>query len=90
MTQEVFNKVHKGLPGYKGQSSLSAWIYRIATNTAIDRARTHAFKHDKTKDSLEKNKDPKNHDVWADKKEDLSDHKVIKEDMSDFVKIVTL
>ncbi len=86
LTQEVFNKVHKGLSGYEGKSSLTTWIYRIATNTAIDRTRTHAFKHDKTKDSLEKNKDLKNHDVWADKKEDPSDHKVIKEEMSECVR----
>ena len=46
LTQEVFSKVHRGLPGFKG-GGLSAWIYRIATRTAIDRARTRAFKADR-------------------------------------------
>ncbi len=44
LTQEVFNKIHKGLPKFKGESKLSTWIYRIATNTAIDKTRTKSFK----------------------------------------------
>ena len=45
--QDVFNKVHKGLAGFKGKSRLSTWIYRIATNTAIDKTRRAAFKHER-------------------------------------------
>lgn len=44
LAQEVFNKVHKGLPKLGATARLSAWIYRIATNTAIDRTRTREFK----------------------------------------------
>ncbi len=36
MTQEVFIKVNAGLNDFRGDSSLSTWIYRIATNTAMD------------------------------------------------------
>jgi RNA polymerase sigma-70 factor (ECF subfamily) len=44
LTQEVFVKVHRALPGFKGDSSLSTWIYRIATNTALDALRSPAFR----------------------------------------------
>ncbi len=39
ITQEVFVKVSKGLKGFKGKSGISTWIYRIATNAALDRMR---------------------------------------------------
>lgn len=31
-TQETFIRVHRGLPGFEGRSSLSTWIYSIAAN----------------------------------------------------------
>ena len=40
VTQEVFVKVHKGLKTFRGESKLSTWIYRIATNAGLDRLRS--------------------------------------------------
>ena len=37
LTQSVMLKVSEGLPEFRGDSSLSTWIYRIATNAALDR-----------------------------------------------------
>lgn len=31
-TQETFIRVHRGLPGFEGRSSMSTWIYSIAAN----------------------------------------------------------
>jgi RNA polymerase sigma-70 factor (ECF subfamily) len=36
LTQAVLLKVSRSLEGFRGESSLSTWIFRIATNTAHD------------------------------------------------------
>lgn len=43
-TQEVFVKVSRALPRFRGDSSLSTWIYRVATNLAYDRLRSPSFR----------------------------------------------
>jgi RNA polymerase sigma-70 factor (ECF subfamily) len=37
--QEVFIKVYKGLGGFRGDAKLSSWIYQIARNEALNKAR---------------------------------------------------
>jgi RNA polymerase sigma-70 factor (ECF subfamily) len=37
ITQEVFVKVYHGLKKFEQQSSFSSWLYRIATNSALDK-----------------------------------------------------
>ncbi|MGE5372187.1 MAG: RNA polymerase sigma factor [Solirubrobacterales bacterium] len=39
VTQEVFIKVSKSMDDFRGDAKLSTWIYRIATNAAIDKMR---------------------------------------------------
>lgn len=39
LTQSVMLKISEALPGFRGDSSVSTWIYRIATNAALDRLR---------------------------------------------------
>ena len=43
VTQSVMLKVNEGLRGFRGDSSVSTWIYRIATNVALDRLRQRAI-----------------------------------------------
>lgn len=43
ISQNVFLKVHAGLEEFRGESSLATWIYRIATNAALDRLRSRSF-----------------------------------------------
>ena len=38
LTQAVFLRVSQALDGFRGESSLATWIYRIATNLARDHA----------------------------------------------------
>ena len=44
LTQEVFVKVDKALKEFRGEAQLSTWIYRIATNAALDRLRNPSFR----------------------------------------------
>jgi RNA polymerase sigma factor (sigma-70 family) len=39
LSQDVFVRVYRGLPNYRGESQLSTWIGRIAFNVAATRAR---------------------------------------------------
>src|SRR5438128_1815056 len=35
LAQEVFLKVHRGLPYFRGDARLSTWIYRIVANVCV-------------------------------------------------------
>lgn len=39
VAQEVFIKIYKSISNFKEESSLSTWIYRIATNVCLDELR---------------------------------------------------
>lgn len=42
LTQQVLVKVSKSLQTFRGDSALSTWVYRIATNTAMDYLRSRS------------------------------------------------
>lgn len=44
LTQEVLIKVSEALPDFRGESQLSTWVYRIATNAALDRVRSPSYR----------------------------------------------
>ncbi len=44
LAQEVFLKIDKGLQDFQGKSSLSTWVYRIATNAAVDRMKSRSHR----------------------------------------------
>jgi RNA polymerase sigma-70 factor (ECF subfamily) len=46
LTQEVFIKVGKALATFRSESQLSTWIYRIATNVAVDRMRSPSVRRE--------------------------------------------
>jgi RNA polymerase sigma-70 factor (ECF subfamily) len=44
LAQEVFLKIHRGLPYFRGEARLSTWIYRIVQNVCVE-ARQPAGRH---------------------------------------------
>ena len=42
LAQEVFVKVHRGLPYFRGDARLSTWIYRIVSNVCLQARATSA------------------------------------------------
>ena len=53
LTQEIFLKVHRSLPGFEGRSKLSTWVYRIATKACLDHFRSSSHKKGERTDALE-------------------------------------
>jgi RNA polymerase sigma-70 factor (ECF subfamily) len=43
LTQEIFVRVHQALDGFRGEAKPSTWLFRIATNAALDRLRNRPF-----------------------------------------------
>lgn len=46
LTQETFVKAWKGLPAFRGESTLWTWLYRIAYHTALDYLRKRKRQED--------------------------------------------
>ncbi len=53
LTQETFVRVHRSLSSFRGEASLSTWLYRIATNASLDHFRRRATRQAKAALSLE-------------------------------------
>lgn len=49
LMQEVFIKVYNSINTFKGDSQISTWIYKIATNTAIEKLKSLSYRKEKNK-----------------------------------------
>lgn len=79
LTQTVFLKVSKSLAGFRGESSLSTWIYRIATNTAHDHISSSLGQQKCSELLLEENASI---DDFTDHREQASDGSYIRREMN--------
>ena len=85
LAQEVFDKINRGLSSFQGRSSLSTWIYRIATNTAIDKSRSAAYKYEMGHHSFEDETSHESPGATAAKASPATDQLVIRKEMSDCI-----
>jgi RNA polymerase sigma-70 factor (ECF subfamily) len=86
IAQEVFEKVSLALDGFEGRSKLSTWVYRIATNTALDRVRSPSFKRSLERTTLEAIKAFESTNVWTTEPENPTDQKFIRKEMSQCIR----
>ncbi|OGO29470.1 MAG: hypothetical protein A2136_04300 [Chloroflexi bacterium RBG_16_54_11] len=83
LAQEIFIKVSRGLPGFRGESKLSTWLYRIATNTVLDHLRSSASQR-KSPSDLEDidGLEVDDQDIWTGEKTPLPEWQVVRREMS--------
>jgi RNA polymerase sigma-70 factor (ECF subfamily) len=86
IAQEVFDKVSRSLRNFKGESKLSTWLYRIATNAAIDRMRSSPLKRSSEYTSLEDITGIEDRNVWFDHNKTSTDQTIIDKEMSECIR----
>ena len=53
LTQEIFVKIDQKARTFRGDAQLSTWVYRIATNAALDRLRSVSYRQEAQTGSLD-------------------------------------
>src|SRR5512136_521279 len=84
LAQEVFAKVSRSLGNFRGDAELSTWVYRIATNTALDRIRRRGKPPDSVDPSLVDATviAESDRNVWTDEILQTLEERVIRDEMN--------
>ncbi len=89
LTQEVFLKIDKGLKGFKNQSTLSTWVYRLATNAALDKLHSRSFRDNKQKlllSNMEDESEAQDRDICIQEKELSAEREAIRTEMNECIR----
>jgi RNA polymerase sigma-70 factor, ECF subfamily len=86
LTQETFVKVNHALGDFRGASKLSTWLYRVATNTALDKLRSPSFRQTASPDLIEVDETPiDDRNAWTGEKTPLVEHQIYRKEMNDCI-----
>jgi RNA polymerase sigma-70 factor (ECF subfamily) len=85
LTQDVFTRVNQSLKDFRADARLSTWIYRIATNAALDRIRQRA--RCGVEIPLDQAGEGEDRDAWNGDVKRL-EHQVIRREMNDCIRNV--
>ena len=89
LAQETFVKVGKALGGFRGEAQLHTWVYKIATNTALDRLRSPSSRETSQEPTaLESIASIEDVGVWTGRKPLTVEQQAIREEMSSCVRSV--
>lgn len=90
LTQELFAKVSKNLETFRGESHISTWIYRIATNLAIDRIRycTLPFEDQFSRAEItsDDGEEIEDRNIWTGERPYSAEQKLIRAEMTDCIR----
>jgi RNA polymerase sigma-70 factor (ECF subfamily) len=85
VTQEIFIKVNQALSGFRGESKLSTWIYRIATNAALDRMHSSAYKQKASTIAEGSDDDLEEQNIWTGEKVPVLEWQVVRKEMGECI-----
>ena len=86
VAQIVFEKVNTNLSTFKGESKVSTWVFKIATNAALDRLKSPSYKRTPSGPLAPVPLQTVENIEMAFNKPSSPDQKVIRDEMSDCVR----
>jgi len=84
LTQEVFARISRALKSFRGESKLSTWVYKIATNAATDRLRRSSSRpgHERQMNIEDIAETEEDKEIWTGERTPSTEDRVIRQEMN--------